>query len=229
MGRLCALLQAGDPAIRYQALSAYSGLARAGARGEILLATRDHDAEVRELALRLLSEILLVDRSLDPELAAALVLASRDSSPSVRTIAQVFCGEWGFDAARDEIVALAIRRRRAREARDEQLAIELCGRLALGAAAPGLARRAFGVFGVSLDPFRWTARAALSRLGDARATRRIEKGLGGRSFLERNLAVRAVGEAGLVSLRGRLEGLRGDGAAVDQEVLTEALAALEAS
>ncbi len=227
LGRLAGLLHAGAAAIRFQALSATARLLGEQAASAILDASYDEDEEVRELSLRLADEVVLAARPHHEEARRTLATLAVDPAPSVRAVAQVLAAEWGIEAPREAIIALVSGRQRAREARDEQLAIELCGRLRLVEAKSALRQRAFGFLGYSLDPFRWSARVALARMGDFRAISQIEKGLGSRSALERTWAVKSAGEAGLVSLTERLRRLQEKETAVDQEILSEALQALE--
>jgi len=227
VGRLTGLLSAGDSALRYQALSALVRLSPAEARKNVVAALGDSDAEVRALALRLLEESLLADaQALDAELESKIRAAASDSDARVALLAQLMGGELGLDVPVDAVVALVNGAERAGEPRDEQVAIELCGRLRIAAATAGLRRRAFGPWGVSFDPFRWQARAGLAGLGDARARAKMEKCLARGGFHDRTLAVFAVGQVGLERFRPDLERLLGQAERVDQEVLGEALARL---
>lgn len=226
LGRLLGLTRAGDPAIRFQALSALAGLARADAREEILAAASDPDAEIRELAARLIAEHLVPVFGVEPALEAVLRTLTRDATPRVALSAEIEALSLGIDVGHVHLLALLQGKLRPSEAADDRRAIDLCAKWEILAAMPALRRRAFGWLGVSLDPYRWQIRATLARLGDTRAIRAIKAGIERGRWLRRTLAVEAAGAAQLVELGPRLERLRGRAELVDQDVLEHTLLAL---
>lgn len=219
LARVRPLLAARDPALRYQALAAHVRLAPSEAERALTDALGDEDAELRSLAVRLLEEHVLPQLEFPEKWARAITTATHDASADVRLVAELVAGQLGLTLGYSEIVAVVNRKRRVREPRDEQLAVELAGRLRLEAAKPGLSSRAFGTFGFAVDPFRWQARAGLAALGDARARALVEKALDRGSYQERTLAVFAIGQVDLESFRARLEALRDHAERVDLDVL----------
>jgi HEAT repeat protein len=224
LGRLATLLRAGDASIRYQALLARCHLAPEDAAEDIAQGLTDGDPEIRELAIRLADEILLANQRPLPSALKDLVLrACEDRENRVRIVAQLFAGMQGWDAPRDMLLSIAARRIRVREPRDEQEAIRLCGELALRKSIPSLERRAYGLIGVSLDPFRWVALGALARLGEPQALQRLEKVLKSRRVAERAIAVEELGRSGRESALALLMPFRGHPHLVDPAILDLAL------
>lgn len=197
VGRIGSLLTAGAPAIRYQALSATVHLRPLHSQEPLLRALQDVDQEVRVLALRLVEEALVArDEALVDALVLQIDRAARDAESSVRLMGQLLAHELGREAAVDAIVDCVRGRIRPAEARDEQMAIEWVGRLGLQEAVPILRRRAFGWFGWSVDPFKYTALGALARLGDGSAWSKLLKLLHSRSSSERAWAIDALSKSG---------------------------------
>jgi len=217
-----------EPEIRFQALIAHARLAGDEALEALQRATRDDDAHVRYVALRLAEE-----RWLDApgsELPERWVEAARrcleDDDASVRLASALLLARTG-DASGAEVILDAVRSGLgADEPEDAEAAIELAAELGLDAARDGLARRAFGLFGVSRDPFAWQARVALARLGDERARGAILRGLDAWSRDARTLAVAAAGRARLAAARPRLLEMRGKPERAEPSAVEEALAAL---
>lgn len=229
VGRLVGLLEAGAPAIRYQALIAHCRLRPAEAAADIERAARDADPEIRELALRLIDEVLIEDQRDPASISKVLPVierARKDEHPRVRLLSELLAAEYGQAGPYPMLDRVVARQMRTREPRDEQWAIELAGRLQMRQLEGPLRTRAFGLLGISWDPFRWLARAALARLGDARALDTLEKALSSSSWLRRTHATHAIGLARLSALRPRLVRMLGHGELVDQEVLGEALSVL---
>lgn len=223
-GRLTALLSAGDASIRYQALLAYSQLDPTGASDDVLKALSDSDVEVRELALRIVDEVILAaGLSMPQKMKDALVRSCTDRDPGVRLVAQVLLGELGIAAPREMILDVVAGRFRVREPRDEQSCIELAGTLGIAEAIPHLLRRGFGRWGMSFDPFRWTALASLCRLNNDRAFKKLNKALSSRSYMDRTMAVQSLGESQSPEATSLLLPLQGKSKVVDQEVLAAAL------
>lgn len=224
LGRLALLLRAGDASIRYQALLARSQLAPGDIAQDIVQGLSDQDPEIRELAIRLADEVLLEkNQQISPELRELIIRACQDRENRVRIVAQVFAGAQGWETPRDMILQIAAGKVRVREPRDEQEAIRLCGLLALKESLPSLNRRAYGLIGLSLDPFRWAALGALARFGDSKAIERLGKSLGSRRLTERAFAVEELGRSGQEAARSLLLPLRGQGQLVDPEILEKAL------
>lgn len=229
VGRLASFLRAGDPAVRYQALIAHTELCKGEAQGDLERALRDEDGEVRELAVRLVDEVLVAQgAALSEALKKALVRAAvEDEAPGVRLVAELLCGELGLDAPREMVRRVVLRQVRVREPRDEQRALLLAGRLGFTDALPELKKRAFGRLGISLDPFRWSALAALCRLGDERAFEKLTAALRTRSPVDRTMALESLGESGRPEALSLLRALRDTGN-LDPGVLAEAVKKLEA-
>ncbi len=216
--------------VRFQAVMAFPRVsASAEASIDALLhATRDEDAFVCHIALRMTDEVrdggppdervlararaLLAHTSAEVRVASAILLAlQRPVDPrATRVLADVGRGEL-----------------RTRDHEDEAAAIELCGELGLTVAQAGLEKRAFGgLLGLRRDPFAWHARVALARLGHERACRDILREIGARDRDVCTLAVAAAGRAHLAVARERILALRGDEARADPHAVAEALTAL---
>lgn len=230
VGRLASLLKAGDPSIRYQALIAHTHLRPREAQSDLSQALRDEDGEIRELAVRLIDEVPVArGEPIAGPLQGALVrVASEDAAPGVRLVAELLCGELGFEAPHEMTRRVVSGRFRVREPRDEQRALMLAGRLRLTEVAPELHRRAFGRLGFSLDPFRWFALAALCRWGNERAFEKLKGALRARSPVDRTMAIQSLGESGHPEALSLLKRLPEDTANLDPAVLALALKKLEA-
>jgi HEAT repeat protein len=198
IGRIASLLRAGAPAIRYQALLAYAHLRPAHCASDLQIALTDSDREIQKLALRLVDEVLLPQQTALPNnLRLGIVAAAKAQDAQLSLLAQLLCGHLEIDASTTRLVEVVMRQLRVEEPRDEQWAIELCGRLQVRAAEPGLRRRAFGFWGRSTDPFRFVALGALLRLGDEGALGALKKQLTSRNVLHRLSAVQALGASAL--------------------------------
>lgn len=194
IGRIASLLRAGAPAIRYQALLAYANLCPQTCALDLQNALTDSDIEIQKLALRLVDEVLLSQGTpLPKNLENGLLAAAGAQDAQLSLLAQLLCGELGLGAETTRLVEVINRELRVAEPRDEQWAVELCGRLRVRAAEPGLRRRAFGFWGRSTDPFRFMALGALARFGDEAALRALKKQLASRNVLLRASAVQALG------------------------------------
>ncbi|HSC88951.1 MAG TPA: HEAT repeat domain-containing protein [Polyangiaceae bacterium] len=221
-------LEAVEPAFRFQALQAWARLAPNQLAGPLAARLEDTDPKVRLLALRLLEEWLLdtPGAELDSVLEARVQRLASDADRDVALVGQLVGAELGLQVPHDQLIALVNRRRSAPEPRDEQGAIEFCGRQRLAAARAGLASRARGAWGLSFDPFRFQALAGLAALGDVRAHAKLEKLLRGRGS-SRALAVFAIGRVGPPGFRARLTELASEPGDLDPELLREALAGLD--
>jgi HEAT repeat protein len=224
-----AALDAEEPALRFQALVALHHVAGERAMPRVLAAFEDEDDHVRYVALRIAEEQWTKDgaRILSPEATEAARQALADSSAKVRLAAAILLARSGDDSGSDVIVRAVDAGVGAAEPEDTQAAIELSGELGLGAARRGLERRAWGLFGVSRDPFAWQARVALARLGDPRARDGILKGLRAWTRDTRTLAVAAAGHARLGEARALIEAMRGDHERADPDAVAEALARID--
>ncbi len=223
-GRLAALLRAGDPAIRYQALLALSSLHPQGAAADLAQAGEDEDPEVRELAVRLVDEQLLACKlPLSKELEQRLVALCGDAMPAVALVAQLVCAELGWTTPRSMIEAVVRGEFRVKEPRDEQWAIELAGRLRMEQLLPALRRRAYGVLFFSWDPFRWAALSALAQHADPRALSRLMKALASGSYVERTFAAQGLAAVEHEPALPLLRKMLGRAEVVDQDVLREAV------
>lgn len=224
VGRLASLLGAGDASIRYQALLARSQLVPADSLGDIEIGLDDADAEVRELAVRLTDEVVLGQEQAIPEpLKQRVLRACQDTAPHVRLVAQLLAASQDWEAPRELLLEVTARRFKVREPRDEQEAIRLCGVLGLRKALSSLTRRAYGVIGISFDPFRWVALGALARMGEAEAIRRLIRATKSRRAAERHFAVQELGNSAQPEVAQWLEPLSGKESLVDQEILAVAL------
>lgn len=224
LGRLASLLRAGDPAIRYQALLAHSNLRPDLAAEDLERASGDEDPEVRELSLRLVEELLLEQRLfVPPSLERAVQAACHDPSSQVALVAQLVAAEMKLQAPTDWIQKVVRREATVREPRDEQSAIRFAGQLRIETLKPALRKRAFGVFGMSFDPFRWVALSALASLGDDAAIARLMKALVSGSFVERTLAAQGLGDSGRIEAVAPMRELLGRETIIDQRVLGAAL------
>ncbi len=184
------------PALRFQALIAQNRLCRVQLLERLIDATRDADAEVRQIAYRLAEEQVMTDHAALPEpLRQRARAALRDDAPSVRLAAAILLARVG-DACGKEVIAAVVKKEdRVASLEDEQAAIELAGELLIDETRGALARRAFGFFGLFRDPLAWHARVALARLGDAQAKAAILRGLSAFTRDARTIAVAAAGRA----------------------------------
>jgi HEAT repeat protein len=214
------------PELRFQALLAQNRLCHATLLDRLIDATRDLDAEVRQIAYRLAEEHVIADNAALPEpLRQRARAALRDEAPSVRLAAAILLARVGDASGADVICRVVKREDRVASLEDEQAAVELAGELEIGEARAALRRRAFGFFGLFRDPLAWHARVALARLGDAQAKAVILRGLTAFTRDARTIAVAAAGRARLREARPILR--RMTPAQADPETVAEALAELE--
>lgn len=227
-GRIACFLRAGAPELRYQALLAHCRLLPEHAATDLGDALGDEDAEVRQLALRLIDELLLEELRCKeaPLLIERAKVCARDGDPHVSLLAQLVCSELRLDVPTHRIEQVVAGKLQVREPRDEQWAIALCGQRGLRQALPALRRRAFGWLGISFDAHRFNALAALVLLGDEKAAQRLVRGLSVRNFADRTRAAQALGESGHVAAQSVLKRLVGRESLIDQDVLNQALADL---
>lgn len=223
VGRIGAFLNVAEAALRFQALAAWARLAPERLQEVVEERLTDADAEIRLLALRLIHEHWLeAARALPAALREGARARLEDPESAVRLVAAVLLARAGEPTDTTLLVRAVSRHVRAAEPIDEQDAIALCGELRVVAAVPALRRRAFGLWGVSRDPFALQAKVALAQLGDARARASILTGLSARSWHVRALSVDAAARARLVEALPQLEGLLGD-PKLDRELIEQAI------
>lgn len=226
VGRIGAFLNVAEAALRFQALAAWARLAPERLQEVVEERLTDADAEVRLLALRLIHEHWLdAARVLPTTLTEGARARLEDPMPAVRLVAAVLLARAGEPTDTTLLARAVSRHVRAAEPIDEQDAIALCGELGVAAAVPALRRRAFGLWGISRDPFALHAKVALAQLGDARARASILTGLSARSWHVRALSVDAAARARLVEALPQLEGLLGD-PKLDRELIEQAIQGL---
>lgn len=215
------------PELRFQALIALNRLAREALLERLCDASRDLDAEVRQIAFRVAEEHVEGGSALPEPMRMRARAALRDDAPNVRLAAAILLARVG-DACGSEVIRAVVERKdRVASLEDEQAAIELCGELQISDARAALSRRAFGFFGLFRDPLAWHARVALARLGDAQAKTAILRGLSAFTRDARTIAVAAAGRARLREAYPILRGMTP--AQADPETVAEALAELEAA
>ncbi len=215
------------PELRFQALIALNRLAREALLERLTDASRDLDAEVRQIAFRLAEEQVVEGTALPEPLRMRARAALRDDAPNVRLAAAILLARVGDSCGSEVIRAVVERKDRVASLEDEQAAIELAGELQISDTRPALSRRAFGFFGLFRDPLSWHARVALARLGDAQAKAVILRGLSAFTRDARTIAVAAAGRARLREAYPILRSMTP--AQADPETVAEALAELEAA
>jgi HEAT repeat protein len=223
---LAAARQDPAPEMRFQALIALNRVAHDALPEQLVDASRDLDAEVRQIVYRLAEEHVLEGRALPEPLRQRARAALRDEVPSVRLTAAILLARVGDQCGADVIRAVVERKDRVASLEDEQAALELAGELQISEARPALSRRAFGFFGLFRDPLAWHARVALARLGDEQAKAAILRGLSAFTRDARTIAVAAAGRARLREARTILQ--RMTAAEADPETVAEALSEIEA-
>jgi HEAT repeat protein len=214
------------PELRFQALIALNRIAHDTLLEQLVDASRDLDAEVRQIAYRLAEEHVLEGVPLLEPLRQRARASLRDEVPSVRLAAAILLARVGDKCGADVIRAVVERTDRVASLEDEQAALELAGELQLSEARPALMRRAFGFFGLFRDPLAWHARVALARLGDPQAKAAILRGLSAFTRDARTIAVAAAGRARLHEARAILQ--RMTPAEADPDTVAEALSEIEA-
>jgi HEAT repeat protein len=223
---LAAARQDPAPEMRFQALIALNRVAHDALPEQLVDASRDLDAEVRQIVYRLAEEHVLEGRALPEPLRQRARAALRDEVPSVRLTAAILLARVGDQCGADVIRAVVERKDRVASLEDEQAALELAGELQISEARPALSRRAFGFFGLFRDPLAWHARVALARLGDEQAKAAILRGLSAFTRDARTIAVAAAGRARLREARTILQ--RMTAAEADPDTVAEALSEIEA-
>lgn len=231
-GALAAIHRAlgdGSPAIRFQGLIALVRLASGAAEPSLITATRDDDAEVRHIALRLLEERATDETGgihASAEALDAAEAALSDADLRVRTAAAILLARSGRSTGHAALVAACESSGRRLDSEDEQAVIDLVGELGIEAARPALERRAWGAFGLRRTRTSHAARVALARFGDERAIDSIERSLRAWNRDERTLAVVSAGQARLVRLEAELRALRDKPERVPPEAVEDALSLL---
>jgi HEAT repeat protein len=227
VARARALLAAPDAPLRFQALIAYVRLCPAEAEKAFMSALADADPELRVMALRLM-DTRYADNEAPAHLFGRAKAALSDSAAPVRAAAALFLGARGDRAADGILVGVVDGSVPVSDGSDLVAAIEIVGREKLERARAGLRSRAFGVFGVRSDPTAWHALVSLAALGDERARQAIVRGLTAWTRHARTMSVFAAGRVGLVEARAHIDAFVGRPARADQDVVKEALEALDA-
>ncbi|HHH30172.1 MAG TPA: HEAT repeat domain-containing protein [Polyangiaceae bacterium] len=231
--------------VRFQAVIAYPRVAtdHEDAVRALVEATRDEDALVRHIALRMAEELGTPHtqdtenegtKADDTPIAAPLLTRARallrDDSDVVRIAAAVVLARAGLRDGTDILIGVANRELVTSEADDEAAALDLCGELALKEATPGLVERGYsGGLLTSRNAFAWQARVALAALGYERAQKWVLAELKAWTRERRTLGVAAVIQSKLAAARPLLEAMRGDPTRADPELVAEALATLDAN
>jgi HEAT repeat protein len=223
--RVRALLDAPEPAVRFQALIAFARLAPDAAERPLAVAAADDDDEVRAMAYRLM-DARYEHEAPPAHLERRAVGALEDSTTAVRAVAALFLGYRGEPRAHQVIVGIADGTIPPGTDADLFNAFDLAASLGLSAARSGLRRRAFGPFGTRSGSVAWHALVALAALGDERAKGAILRDLSAWTRNARTLAVVAAGRARLVEARPRIEAFRDNAALADPDAVNDALAEL---
>jgi HEAT repeat protein len=214
--------------VRFQAVMAFPRVSasRDASLEALLHATRDRDAFVCHIALRMTEELRDGGEHDARVLARARAMLDHVSG-QVRVVSAVLLASKEDARVAAILMKVASGQERTGDREDEAAAVELCGELGLAGARRGLERRAFGgLLGLRRDPLAWHARVALARMGHERACREILRELGARDRDVRTLAVAAAGRARLAAARDRILAMRGDAGSADPHAVDEALAAL---
>ena len=217
---------------RFQAVIAYPRVcaSHADVMEALLQATRDEDALVCHIALRVAEELGREGAEVDERVMVRARALSGHDSPEVRVLSAILLAPRGDANAKDVLARAARGDLKTRDREDEAAAIELAGELGLDAARAGLERRAFGgLLGFLRDPLAWHARVALARMGHERASQEILRELGSPDRDVRTLAVAAAGRARLLAARPRIAAMHGDEARADPHAVDEALETLTAA
>lgn len=225
------------PEVRFQAVIAYprAVATREEAVQVLLKATRDEDALVCHIALRMAEELTDDGRAADERVLVRGRALLRHETPLLRVASAILLARSARDAARADravcevLTAVVLRELITPDGEDEAASVELAGELGLVAAKPGLSRRAFGGLLLRRDRFAWHARVSLAQLGDERARREIMAELGSWDRDRRTLAIAAAGKARMAEARGPIAALRGDALRADPHAVEEALAALDSA
>jgi HEAT repeat protein len=225
--RVRSRLSAADAPLRFQALIAYVRLCPDAAEKAFLSALADDDAEVRAMAFRLM-DTRFAEEPAPGHLLGRARTALKDPAAAVRATAALFLGARGERAADPVLVGLIDGSVPSSNGSDLVAAIEIAGEEKVDRARAALRYRAFGPFGVRSDSFAWHALVSLATLGDERARGAILRGLTAWTRHTRTMSAFAAGRAGLVEARARIDALVGRPARADQDVVKQALAALDA-
>lgn len=237
LGGVERLLASKLPALRYQALVAWSRLTGPEGVAALLAATSDPDEEVRWIAWTQLEAQLFKDGQPNnsgiassastmprPEVKAALAAQAQDPSMRIRVVVAAILYRLGEPAALTELLERAQRGTKISRRELARLAKEF-GRLRFEPARAWLkasARRGWleGAVG-------WPALVALAALGDPAARASVVDELDARSIQRRHRALQAVSEISLESAMPRLRALRANPGGVDPSLIEQAWDALQ--
>lgn len=223
--RLSRALTDPRPEVRYQAVIAYSRVApdEADVLAALARALGDDDPAVAHIALRVAEE--RVDRdgvsttARWRSFAKAAEAHLGDEHPDVALAAAILLAKRGHEGAKARVLAVVRGEGPAVNKEDEAAAVELAGELGLRDAIPHLERRFRGLARFLRDTCSLSARIALARLGDERASRSILDDLSARSDATRGAAIVAAGRARLEAARGALSEMKGPDADLAKDAL----------
>jgi HEAT repeat protein len=225
------------PEVRYQAVIAFSRVARddaAAVASALARALDDEDEAIRYIAMRLAEEFQTDGEPLrDARLLARAEKLVEEPSDDAAVVAALYLARLGRERGRKVVLDVVAETRRTPELEDEQACVEMAGELRMREAIPHLERRAWGTRRVvraflswgagDSRSCAWHARIALARLGHERARAEILGDLASRRRATREAAVVAAGRARIHEARGALEKL---GGTVDEALVHEALVRL---
>jgi HEAT repeat protein len=239
-------LRASRPALRFQAIVAFSRIAVAAALDAteaaepalldaawdaVARALVDEDDEVRARAADLVGE--LSERCAPPDRIAdrlARLTADEDEIVAVRVAAAIALGEVGDQRGAAVLLRVASGALATEEPGRREAALEIAGELGLEAARPLASAAAFGWRSRFADPGRRaSALVALAALGDERARAHFAAELASGSWARRTVAVGLIGRARLRSLRAEVAALANDETKADPVAVSDALERIDAA
>jgi HEAT repeat protein len=235
--RLERALRDARPEVRYQAIIAFSRVARddaASVASAVARALDDDDDAIRYIAMRVAEEFQTDGEPLRDERLRTRARELLDGgAEDAAVVAALYLARIGEERGRDVVLDVVAERRRTPELEDEQACVELAGDMEMRDAVPHLERRAWGTRRVLRSLLAWGAgdrrscawhaRIALARLGHERARAEILADLASWRRETREAAVVAAGRARLHEARTTLENL---GGTVDAALVREALVRL---
>jgi HEAT repeat protein len=250
--RLERALRDARPEVRYQAIIAFSRVAKddpAAVVAAVERALDDEDPAIRYIAMRIAEEQLAdaggdaagseTHPLRDPRLVARAEQLAGGPDDAVAVVAGLYLARLGRPLGRGIALDVVAEKRTTPELEDEQACVELAGELGMRDAIAHLERRAWGrrrVLRALLSwgagdraSCAWHARIALARLGHERARTEILADLGSWRRETREAAVVAAGRARLHEARAVLEKLLATvhpGESVDAALVREALVRL---
>jgi hypothetical protein len=235
--RLDRALRDSRPEVRYQAVIAFTRVARDDApavAAALVRALDDADEAIRYIAMRLAEEHQIDGEPLqDAALVARAEQVVDAADEALAVVAALYLARLGRQRGREIVADVIAEKRRTPEIEDEQACVEIAGELEMRGSIADLERRAFGTrrlvravlaWGAGdRASCAWHARIALARMGHERARAEILSDLASWRRETREAAVVAVGRARLRDARDALENL---GGSVDAALVREALVRL---